>query len=352
MKEDLKGKTLGELVELFTTMGKESFRGRQIFRWMYEKLECDFDRMTDLSKAFREELRERFYVSWLEPENTRVSKDGTVKFLFPVGDSDGVESVIIPDGKRRTVCVSTQVGCRMGCSFCATSRSGFVRNLTAGEMIGQVCFAEKYLREKGERVTNVVFMGMGEPLENLDEVVKTIDILSSELAFSLSGRRITVSTCGLIPELEELSERTRAQIAISLNASNDEVRNKLMPINRRYPIRDIISFLRAVDPGSGRRVTIEYVLIEGVNDGDRDAHELGKLLKGLRVKVNLIPYNENEFSDFRSPGESRADEFREILHIYGIQAIKRQRRGADIDAACGQLRGKIQKKLEQTGVRK
>lgn len=345
MKVDLKGKTLKELTDLFSGMGKEPYRARQVFRWLYEKLATSFDEMTDLSRSFRQELAERFRISWLDPSETRVSGDGTVKFLFTLEDGEGIESVIIPDGERRTVCVSTQAGCRMGCRFCATAGAGFVRNLTSAEIIGQVCYAEKFLRERGERVTNVVFMGMGEPLDNVDEVMKSIEILTSELGFGLGGKRVTVSTCGLVPEMKKIFHETRAQIAVSLNATTDRVRERLMPVNRKYPIAEIVDFLRSFDPGPGRKFTVEYVLIDGVNDSVEDAHRLGRLLKGCRVKVNLIPYNENEFSPFRSPPEGREEVFREILHRYGIQAIKRQRRGGDIEAACGQLRGKIRKKL-------
>ncbi|NIO15801.1 MAG: 23S rRNA (adenine(2503)-C(2))-methyltransferase RlmN [Deltaproteobacteria bacterium] len=341
---DLKGKTLGELEELFSAWGKERFRARQIYRWIYGKLETGFPEMTDLSKPFRRELEEHFLVSRFDHDVVRVSRDGTVKFLFMLPDGDGVETVLIPEGRRNTICLSTQVGCRMGCRFCAAAEGGFSRNLTAGEIVNQFCAAEQYLRARGERSTNVVFMGMGEPLDNLDEVLRTIEILNSEFAFSISQKRITVSTCGLIPELKRLVSACDVSLAVSLNATTDALRSKLMAVNKRYPLQDLVQFLEQVKPKKNRKVTVEYLLIAGLNDSPRDAARLAALLKSCRVKVNLLPFNQTGSNSYATPGFASVDRFREILVNEGIQTIIRERRGADIEAACGQLRGKMRGK--------
>ncbi|MDH3258070.1 MAG: 23S rRNA (adenine(2503)-C(2))-methyltransferase RlmN [Deltaproteobacteria bacterium] len=343
-KVDLKGKTLKELEKLFVSSGKERFRARQIFRWIYEKLETDFSNMTDLSKSFRRELDEEFFVSRFIPEMERASQDGTVKFLFPLAGGEGIETVFIPDEERKTVCLSTQVGCRMGCVFCATQQGGFSRNLTSAEIINQVCFIDHFLRHKGERVTNVVFMGMGEPLDNIDELLKVIRILNSEFAFKIANKRITVSTCGLVPELKRLITECDASIAVSINAATDEMRDELMPVNRKYPMGELIRCVRELQPNRNRKVTMEYLLIKGVNDSPKDAVSLARLLSKCRVKVNLIPLNPTSANSFQCPDVEAIEIFREILVNKGIQTIIRERRGADIEAACGQLRGKMMRK--------
>jgi 23S rRNA (adenine2503-C2)-methyltransferase len=336
-RTDLKGMTLAELEALFSRRGKERYRARQIFRWLYRKHAADFAAMTDLSRDFREELSRECRISSLCFERVTVSSDGTEKSLFRLEDGDAVESVLIPEDGRRTVCVSSQAGCALGCAFCATGAEGFRRNLSSGEIIHQVCHVAKLLGERGERLTNVVFMGMGEPLENRDAVARSIGILLSPFGFALSGKRVTVSTSGLVPEMTALARDLPVSIAVSINAPTDDLRSRLMPVNRRYPLKELVAAMKAIPLRSGRKVTAEYVLLGGINDLPEDAEKLAGLLFGLRTKVNLIPYNPHGRGKFRPSDPSAAERFREILSGKGIQTIVRERRGADIRAACGQL---------------
>ncbi len=341
IKRDLKGLSLPELEEFLGRYGKERYRARQIFRWIYQKGETRIENMTNLSRNFREEIMEDCHVSSLQPVRSLRSEDGTEKFVFSMEGDVYVEAVMIPEEKRRTVCVSTQAGCRMGCIFCATGGAGFQRNLSSPEIIGQICYVESILNKRGNTISNVVFMGMGEPLDNVEELLPVIDILRSVFAFSISSRKITISTCGIIPVLENLMSRVDVSIALSLNATTDEVRDRLMPVNRKYPVKDIIGFLRSVDGGKKKRITVEYVLIDGVNDSGGDAERLLRFLRGSNVKVNLIPYNLHGDPMFRAPERKKVDDFREILLGGGIRTITREERGADIYAACGQLSGKV-----------
>ena len=336
---DLKGMTLAELEDLFRARGKERFRARQVSRWIYRKYAEEFSVMSDLSREFREELTTACRISSPVAETRERSRDGTEKFLFRLEDGEAIESVLIPEEGRRTLCVSTQAGCALSCRFCATGGSGFRRNLTSAEIIHQACFAGRLLMDRGERLTNVVFMGMGEPLENVPEVSRAIDILLSPFGFALAGKRVTVSTAGIVPAMKKLAGRYPVSFAVSLNAATDEVRSRIMPINRKYPLQDLIAAMRSIPLQSGRKVTAEYVLLSGVNDSPADAESLARLLSGARIKVNLIPYNPNEYGNFRAPPRERIDRFRDILMKAGIQTITRERRGADIRAACGQLRG-------------
>jgi 23S rRNA (adenine2503-C2)-methyltransferase len=270
-----------------------------------------------------------------------VSSDGTEKYMFRLEDGETVESVLIPDEDRRTLCISSQVGCVLKCVFCATGAAGFRRNMTSAEIVHQVCFAAKRLSQKGERLTNVVFMGMGEPLENPREVSRAVAILLSQFGFGLSGKRVTVSTAGLVPAMLAMAREFPVSFAVSVNAPDDGLRSRLMPINRKYPLKDLVAAMKAIPLQSGRKVTAEYVLLAGVNDSEKDAGDLARILKGARVKVNLIPYNAHEYGDFASPSRETADRFREVLIGGGIQAITRERRGADIRAACGQLARRV-----------
>jgi 23S rRNA (adenine2503-C2)-methyltransferase len=330
---------LPELEAYFSRWGKERYRARQVSRWIYRRFEEDFSSMTDLSKDFRGELSRECRISSPPAERVEASSDGTEKYLFRLDDGESVESVLIPEEDRRTLCISSQVGCALKCGFCATGAAGFRRNMTAAEIIHQVCFAVKRLEERAGRLTNVVFMGMGEPLENPREVSRTIAILLSQFGFGLSGKRVTVSTAGVVPEMLALAKEYPVSFAVSINAPGDDLRSRLMPINRKYPLKDLIGAMKKVPLQSGRKVTAEYVLLAGVNDSERDAGDLARLLKGARVKVNLIPFNAHEYGEFSSPPPETADRFREILLAAGIQTITRERRGADIRAACGQLRG-------------
>lgn len=337
---DLKGIPLPELEAFFSSWGKERYRARQLSRWIYRRHVEEFSAMTDLSREFREELLRSCRVSSPPAERVETSSDGTEKFLFRLEDGETVESVLIPEEERRTLCLSSQVGCRLGCRFCATGAAGFRRNMTSAEIVHQACFAAHRLAERGERLTNVVFMGMGEPLENLPEVSRTIEILLSVFGFGLSGKRITVSTAGVLPQMLELAGRFPVSFAVSLNASRDELRTKLMPLNRKVPLAELVAAMKRIPLQSGRKVTAEYVLLSGVNDSPRDARGLVRLLAGARVKVNLIPFNEHGFAEYEAPPPEAVERFRGILLAAGVQAITRDRRGADIGAACGQLHGR------------
>ncbi|HEX9191911.1 MAG TPA: 23S rRNA (adenine(2503)-C(2))-methyltransferase RlmN [Candidatus Deferrimicrobiaceae bacterium] len=338
-RTDLKGMTLPELEAFFAEWGKERYRARQVFRWIYRMHVDDFAAMTDLSREFRARLSDSCRISAPPAERVETSVDGTEKFLFRLEDGEAVESVLIPDGDRRTLCVSSQVGCALACSFCATGAMGFRRDMTSAEIIHPVCHAARRLSGRGERLTNVVFMGMGEPLRNVPEVSRAIGILLSQHGFGLSGKRITVSTAGVVPEMLAMAGTYPVSFAVSVNASRDERRSLLMPVNRRYPLKELAAAMKRIPLQSGRKVTAEYVLLGGVNDSPEDARELARLFRGGRIKVNLIPFNMLEGAPYESPAPETVERFREILLGAGIQAITRERRGADIRAACGQLRG-------------
>jgi 23S rRNA (adenine2503-C2)-methyltransferase len=339
VRTDLKGMPLPELEEFFRSRGKERYRTRQVSRWLYRKFVEEFSMMTDLSRDFREEMEAVCRISSPPVAKEERSLDGTEKILFRLGDGEGIESVLIPEHGRRTLCVSTQAGCALSCVFCATGATGFRRNMTSAEIIHQACFAGRRLAERGERITNVVFMGMGEPLENVSEVSRAIEILLSQYGFGLAGKRVTVSTAGIIPAMRNLADRYPVSFAVSLNAASEEVRSRLMPVNQRYPLRDLVATMRGIPLRNGRKVTAEYVLLSGVNDTPADARALARLLSGARIKVNLIPVNPHDQGDFRPPSPASTERFRAILLAGGVQTITRERRGTDIRAACGQLRG-------------
>ena len=335
---DLKGMTLPELEEFLARWGKERYRARQLFRWIYRKHAEDFTAMTDLSKELRGILAGSCRVSGFPAERVETSADGTEKYLFRLEDGEAVESVLIPDEARRTLCISSQVGCPLLCGFCATGAAGFRRNMTSAEIVQQACFAEKRLAGRGERLSNVVFMGMGEPLLNVPEVSRTIGILLSQFGFGISSKRVTVSTAGVVPEMRTLAHAVPVSFAVSINAARDDLRSRLMPINRKYPLKEVVAAMRRIPLQTGRKVTAEYVLLAGVNDSLEDALALARLFRGARIKVNLIPYNAHEASPYRAPEAGAVDRFRNVLIAGGIQTITRERRGADIRAACGQLR--------------
>lgn len=338
-RTDIKGMPLKEMERFFQSRGEERYRANQVSRWIYRRHAEEFSVMTDLSRDFREEIGRSCRISSPPAEKEERSHDGTEKFLFRLEDGEAVESVLIPEEARRTLCASTQVGCALSCAFCATGTSGFRRNMTSAEIIHQACFAARRLATRGERLTNVVFMGMGEPLENVPEVSRAIEILLSPFGFGMAGRRVTVSTAGILPAMRDLADRYPVSFAVSLNAASEEVRSRLMPVNRRHPLRDLIAAMRGIPLRSGRKVTAEYVLLSEVNDSPAEAEALARLLSGARIKVNLIPVNPHEQGDFRPPSPASVDRFRNILMAAGVQTITRERRGADIRAACGQLRG-------------
>ncbi|OEU60831.1 MAG: 23S rRNA (adenine(2503)-C(2))-methyltransferase [Desulfuromonadales bacterium C00003094] len=334
---DIKNLTQEELIEFLSGLGKERFRASQIMRWIYGRDVCSFDDMTDLAKVLRLELQQRAYVSNLQPEAVEQSCDGTRKYLFRLTDGQSVETVRIPmEAGRATLCISTQVGCAMGCSFCHTGSFGLVRNLTTAEIVNQVCAP----RRDGP-IQNLVLMGMGEPLDNLENVIKALQIFYQPEGLDFSPRKVTLSTAGLIPEMLDLGRRIRFNLAVSLNATTDEVRDQLMPINRRYPLKELMAACRAYPLAPRQRITFEYILIRDVNDSDQDAKRLVGLLHGIRAKINLIPYNEHSGSPLKAPTARRIEAFQTYLLSRDMIAIRRASKGQDISAACGQLKGKL-----------
>jgi len=292
--------------------------------------------MTDVARPVRAALARSFALPVLRPSEVARAADGTRKLLFALEPGRAVESVIIPDPPRLTACLSTQAGCAMGCAFCATARLGLQRQLSAVEIAAQLGAVQRAL-DPGERLSNVVFMGMGEPLHNYDALVEAIEILTADWGFGLSGRRVTVSTVGLLPQLERLVRETPASVAVSLTATTDALRNQLMPVNRRYPLAALIATCRGLPIAQRRRITFEYVLLAGVNDAAADARRLVKLLHGIRAKVNLIPFNPFPGAGFAPPGPAAVERFRQQLLAAGLHATVRATRGRDIQAACGQL---------------
>jgi 23S rRNA (adenine2503-C2)-methyltransferase len=338
-KIDLKNLTFDEMVDFLGGLGKESFRAGQIMRWIYQRGVTDFGGMTDLSKSFREELAGRAFISHWQPEAVEVSRDGTRKFLFRLDDGKTVETVLIPmEAGRNTLCISTQVGCAMQCAFCLTGTFGLERNLEPAEIVNQVCAIRP-----DYPIDNIVMMGMGEPLHNLENVIRALQILYAEPGFNYSPRKITLSTSGLVPEMRELGQRIRVNLAVSLNATTDAVRNVLMPVNRRYPLQELMVACRDYPLAPRQRITFEYILIRDVNDSTADAKRLVKLLHGIKAKVNLIPYNEHEGSAYRAPDETAIEAFQTYLLNRNIVAIRRASKGQDISAACGQLKGQLEK---------
>ena len=345
-RADLKGMLPEELETLVAELGQAKYRARQILSWIYEKGAADLGEMTDLSRRFREDLGRVAWISGLREVGRQASDRGqALKLLFELPGGDRIESVLMWEGKRRTACLSSQVGCALGCRFCATGSMGRGRNLTAAQIIDQLLQLGRVLREQGERVTNVVMMGMGEPLVNYDQVVRAIRLMRLEPGPEIGGRRITVSTAGHLPGIRRLAqEDLNVGLAISLNATTDEQRSQLMPINREYGIADLLAATAEFFERRGRRVTLEYVLLDGVNDTDADARRLADLTRGLRCKINLIPYNElGPRSPYRRPPPDRTDRFRHALAAGTAAAVTvRESKGQDIAAACGQLYQELQ----------
>ncbi|MCT4563604.1 MAG: 23S rRNA (adenine(2503)-C(2))-methyltransferase RlmN [Maledivibacter sp.] len=333
---DLRSCTIVELEDLAIQAGEKKFRGRQIFSWVYKGID-DIDSMTNLSKKFKNQLKRVSYVNNMDILKVLESKiDGTKKYLFALKDGNIIESVLMKYKHGNTVCVSTQVGCKMGCSFCASTIDGIVRNLTSGEIIGQILSIQK---DNGERISNVVLMGSGEPLDNYEEIIKFFNIINDPLGLNISMRNITLSTCGIIPKLLELAEeRLQITLAISLHAPNDSMRNKIMPINKVYNIEKLLDACKKYTKKTNRRVTFEYSLIKGFNDDKACAIELSQKLKNMLCHVNLIPLNEVKEKQLKGSTRERAYEFQKILKKNGIDATIRRELGSDIDAACGQLR--------------
>ena len=345
LKMNLLGMTRPAMEAFFSQAGEKSFHARQVMRWIHSRGLNDFDGMTDLSKSLRNTLKEMAEITPPKINTHEVSKDGTVKWLFDVGAGQGVETVFIPEKTRGTLCISSQVGCALDCSFCATGAQGFNRNLTAAEIMGQVFVANRELgfEPGGNRViTNVVFMGMGEPLANYRNVVPAMQILTDDYGLELSRRRVTLSTSGLVPQLERLADDCNVALAVSLHAPNDELRDQLVPINRKHPIDQLLpACWDYLERSAGRSVTFEYVMLDGVNDSIQHQKELVKLLRGKPAKINLIPFNPFPGTSYRRSPDQRVEAFSWGLIKAGIRATVRRTRGGDISAACGQLAGRV-----------
>ena len=326
---------LKELEYYFKSKGFPGFASQQIFSWIYKKSIYDFDRMTDLSRDLRDFLKQNFYLLRLNLIKKQASFDGTLKFLFGLSAGQGIESVLIPTSKRLTACISTQLGCRFACRFCASGAGGWQCNLTSGEIIEQVI----HLKDNADkRLNNIVFMGVGEPLDNYDNVLKAIRVLNSSYCLNIGARRMTISTCGLIPGIKRLTdENLQIELSVSLHAADNQTRTYLVPINKKYPLEKLISACCNYFKRTKRQVTFEYVLIRGINSDLKQARRLTRLLSGLDAKINLIPISENEFG-FSAPNKLEILLFKDILIKADIPATIRRSRGADIQAACGQLR--------------
>jgi 23S rRNA (adenine2503-C2)-methyltransferase len=354
-KTNLLGLPQGELERLFARLGEKPFRARQVMQWIHQRGVTDFEEMTDLSKALRQKLADVAEVVLPDVRDKFESVDGTVKWLIAKGNGQAVETVFIPEPGRGTLCISSQIGCALDCAFCATGAQGFNRNLTTAEIIAQVWYANQQLprRETGEwAVTNIVFMGMGEPLANYRKVVAAIEILLSDYAYGLSRRRVTVSTSGIVPHIDKLGDECNVSLAVSLHAPNDELRDTLVPINKLHPIESLLEACWAyAAKRSNRYITFEYVMLKGVNDAYLHADQLAALLNGKPAKVNLIPFNPFDGTEFTRSSGNSIYAFQQRLRDHGLVVTTRKTRGDDIDAACGQLAGKVsdrvQKKLSE-----
>ncbi|MDR0970666.1 MAG: 23S rRNA (adenine(2503)-C(2))-methyltransferase RlmN [Lentimicrobiaceae bacterium] len=331
-KESLLGKNLVELQAVAQQLHLQRFVGKQLCDWLYKKKCTSIDAMTNLSKKVREQLNEKYVVGCSLPQSMQESTDGTKKYLFATGENRYVEAVFIPDKERATLCLSTQMGCKMNCSFCMTGKQGFQNNLTAGEIVNQII----HLPESN-RISNIVYMGMGEPFDNLDHVLRSLEIVTSEWGLAMSPRRITVSSIGIIPAMKTFVEKSDCHLAISMHSPFHEEREKMMPVEKVYPIADVIAVLRDYDLGLQRRITFEYILFKDVNDSETHVKAVAKLLKGMRCRVNLIRFHEIPKIEFKGVDPLAAARFRDSLNEKGVLATVRASRGEDILAACGLL---------------
>jgi len=333
------------LVEFFTARGEKSFRATQVMKWIYGQGVTDFDAMSNVSKGLRADLRDCAEVRLPVVMSDHLSDDGSRKWLLQMADGNCIETVYTPEAERGTLCVSSQVGCSLNCSFCSTAQQGFNRNLTSGEIIAQLWLAASALGQTADSdrlISNVVMMGMGEPLLNYDNVVRAMGIMLDDFGYGLSKRRITLSTAGVIPALKRLREDCDVSLAVSLHAPDDLLRDQLVPLNKKYPIRELLDACKAYVGEGRRRVTFEYVMLAGVNDSDTHARQLARCLEGVPAKVNLIPFNPFPETRYQRSSGNRIHAFFEILNRAGIVTITRRTRGDDIDAACGQLAGQFQ----------
>lgn len=339
--------TRAQMQEFFVSLGEKPFRADQVMKWIYHYCVDDFDKMTNINKKLRELLKSRCEIKAPVIATRQDSADGTIKFVMALEGGQEVETVWIPEKDRRTLCVSSQVGCALDCSFCSTAQQGFNRNLSVSEIIGQVWRVSQIIGSFGDTgekpVTNVVMMGMGEPLLNLNNVVPAMELMLEDFGFGLSKRRVTLSTSGVVPALDLLREKIDVALAISLHAPNNALRDELVPVNKKYPMEEFLAASRRYIEHSkaNDKVTVEYVMLEGINDSMEQAHELAKALKDTPAKINLIPFNPYPGSPYKRSSNSRIDRFNKVLQEHGFTVMVRKTRGDDIDAACGQLVGDV-----------
>ena len=325
---------LEEIEEKLLEINEKKYRAKQIFTWLYKGVDS-FEEMTDLPKDLIEKLKKQFYIKCIEVEKYQKSKDGTTKYLFKLNDGHAIESVLMKYKYGNTACVSNQIGCKMGCNFCASAKIGFIRNLTPGEIIGQILEIEK---QSGEKISNIVFMGIGEPLDNYDNVIKAVRLINDPKGLNIGARHISISTCGLVHNIRRLAdENIQCNLCISLHSSKDDVRTSMMPINKTYNISDIIQSCKEYIKKTNRRITFEYALVDGVNDSTKDAIDLAKLLKGMLCHVNLIPINKIKDGIYEKSSTEKILKFRDTLNEKGIVATVRRELGSDISEECGQL---------------
>lgn len=336
-QEDIRNLSFEELNAYLVSVNEKPFRVKQIFEWLYKRQARSFDEMKNLPPALRQRLAADFGLFSPPVPHRDVSRDQTTKFLFTLADKEKIESVLIPTPSRRSVCLSTQAGCKFGCRFCASGLGGWKRNLSCAEILDQILYIQRNCG--GTPLSHVVFMGTGEPLDNYDNLIKAIRIINSPLGLNIAARRITISTCGVIPKIEQLAqEGLQIELAVSLHGFDNESRNLLMPVNRKYPLQDLIEVCEVYSRKTNRQITFEYILIQGMTCSDRAAKELGQLLKGMLCKMNLIPYNRVVEFTYEPPSRQKILAFRKQLEGYGIHATVRAPRGGDVSAACGQLR--------------
>ena len=328
--------TLEQLTERLKAMGQPAFRAKQIFHWLHQKLVTEFSAMTDQPKALLAKLEEEYYIAAPVIQRRQQSKDGTVKYLFRLADGNCIETVVMRYNYGNTVCVSTQVGCRMGCRFCASTQAGRVRNVEAGEIAAEIYAAQKDI---GERISHIVLMGIGEPLDNFDNVMDFLTIISSPEGVNIGMRNISLSTCGIVPQIDKLAEKKlQLTLSISLHAPNNAMRSQMMPVNDAYPVEELIAACRRYQKVTGRRISFEYSMVRGVNDSPATAKELAKLIRGMGAHVNLIPINPVDGSPYSATDAENVKRFQNMLTDLGVNATVRRRLGSDISAACGQLR--------------
>lgn len=331
--------------EMLASIGQKSYRAKQIYAWLYRKRVYTFDEMTDIPSQVIQYLKENYVIMPLTCVTKQVARDKTTKYLFQLLDGSTIETVLMHFNFGKSVCVTSQVGCNMGCKFCASGLLKKQRDLTAGEIVGQIMYVQKELDEEGHRVDNVVIMGTGEPFDNYDNVIDFCAVINSDMGLAIGARHITISTCGVVPKIQEFAKgKYQYNLAISLHAPTDELRSQLMPINHAYPITTLIDALKEYSTKNNRRLTFEYILLKDVNDSDEMAIILANLIRGMNAYVNLIPYNEVDEHGFKTTGEKAALHFYDVLMKHGVKATLRSKHGDDIDAACGQLRAKHERK--------